>query len=178
MAEDYKVHDGKKPEKVEETKAVEATAKPAETKVEKKTEKSSKKTEAVVNGMNLSMGLKHAMAICNMIRNKDIDDSIKILEEVEKYKRAVPMRGEIPHRHGMMSGRYPIKATGIMVKLLKSLKSNAMQNELELEKFKIFAMANNASRPYRRFGQGRFKRTHVTIKLIPRHKENKKENKK
>jgi len=178
MAEDYKVHDGKKPEKVEESKTVEATAKPTEVKVEKKTEKLNKKTEAVVNGMNLSMGLKHAMAICNMIRNKDIDESIKILEEVEKYKRAVPMRGEIPHRHGMMSGRYPIKATGIMVKLLKSLKSNAIQNELELEKFKIFAMANNASRPYRRFGQGRFKRTHVTIKLIPRHKENKKENKK
>jgi ribosomal protein L22 len=163
MAEDYKVHDGKKLEE----KPVE-TETPKKEEVKKKIEiKTNKKTEAVVNGMNLSMGLKHAMAICNFIRGKDIDSSIKMLEEVEKYKRAIPMRGEIPHRHGMMSGRYPIKATGIMIKLLKSLKSNAIQNELELEKFKIFAMPNVAPRPYKKFGAGRFKRAHVTIKLIP-----------
>jgi len=176
MAEDYKVHDGKKlEEKPTETKPVETKTNeiPKKDEVKKKTENKSVsakpgKTEAVVNGMNLSMGLKHAMSICNFIRGKDIDSSIKMLEEVEKYKRAIPMRGEIPHRHGMMSGRYPIKATGIMIKLLKSLKSNAIQNELEIEKFKIFAMANVAPRPYKKFGAGRFKRTHVTIKLIPR----------
>ena len=186
MAENYKVHDGKKPEK-EETKAVEN--KTSEIKVEeKKTEEKKveikktkdeskiKKNEAIVNGRNLSMGIKHAVAISNYIRGKEIDNAIKMLEEVEKYKKAIPMRGEIPHRHGMMSGRYPIKATGIMIKLLKSLKSNAIQHELELEKFKIFAMANVASRPYKKFGAGRFKRTHVTIKLIPiiKNKEKKK----
>jgi ribosomal protein L22 len=187
MVEDYKVHDGKKPEKDEEdkagTKPVEnpkEAKKTEEKKTEKKPEKSNKpkKNEAVVNGVNLSMGIKHAVAICNYIRGKDIDTSIKMLEEVEKYKKAIPMRGEIPHRHGMMSGRYPIKATGIMIKLLKSLKSNAIQNELELEKFKIFAMPNVSARPYKKFGRGRFKRAHVTLKLIPIHKDNKKEKKK
>jgi ribosomal protein L22 len=90
-------------------------------------------------------------------------------------KRAIPMRGEIPHRHGMMSGRYPIKASKLYIGLLKGLKANAMANDLELEKLKIFAVPNVASRPYKRFGQGRFKRTHVTIKLVPRiNKEKKK----
>ncbi|MDD5193830.1 MAG: 50S ribosomal protein L22 [Candidatus Nanoarchaeia archaeon] len=125
-----------------------------------------KKSEAIVNGRNLSVSLKHATAICNMIRGKEIDTAIKMLEEVEKMKRAVPMRGEIPHRRGMMSGRYPVKAAKIYVSLLKSLKANAIANDLELEKFRIFCMPNNASRPYRRFGTGRFKRSHVLLKLI------------
>ncbi len=149
------------------------TKKDEKKKTETKSDKP-KKTEAVVNGRNLSAGLKHATAICNMIRGKNIDVAITMLEEVARYKRAIPMRGEIPHRHGMMSGRYPIKATGIYIKLLKSLKSNAIQHELELEKFKIFAMPNVAPRPYRKFGAGRFKRSHVVLKLIPIVKNQKK----
>jgi hypothetical protein len=77
------------------------------------------------------------------------------------------MRGEIPHKKGIMSGRYPVNALGHFIKLLKSLNSNALVNELELEKYKISCKANLASRPYRRFGKGQFKRTHVEIKLIP-----------
>lgn len=189
MAEDYKVHDGKKEDKASPDSKESENSKIAETKtaeVKKDEEKKKpvksdkpKKNEAVVNGKSLSMGIKHAVAICNYIRGKEIDNAIKMLEDVEKYKKAIPMRGEIPHRHGMMSGRYPIKATGIMIKLLKSLKSNAMQNELELEKFKIFAVPNVAARPYKKFGAGRFKRTHVTIKLVPiaNKKENKEEKK-
>lgn len=177
MAEDYKVHDGKKPEKEKkenevETKPVET--KPVQVKVEEKIEKpkktENKKNEAIVNGNDLRTGLKHSVAVCDYIRGKNIDVAIKDLEDVTKYKKAIPMRGEIPHRKGMMSGRYPIKAVGIYIKLLKSLKSNAIANELELEKFKIFAMANVASRPYKKFGAGRFKRSHVTIKLINKEK--------
>ena len=136
-------------------------------KIEKKEIKRIKKTEAVVHGKSLFISTKHAVAICNLIRGKNIDKAISILENVEKMKIAVPMRGEIPHRKGkIMSGRYPVKAAKEFIKLLKSLKANALMNELELEKYKIFCKANIASRPYRRFGKGRFKRTHVEIKLI------------
>jgi large subunit ribosomal protein L22 len=130
-----------------------------------------KKTEAVVNGRNLPVSLKHAIALCNFIRDRDIDRAIGLIEDASKMKIAVPMRGEIPHRKGMMSGRYPQKAAGIILKLLKSLKANAIVNELELEKYKIYCSPNSASRPYRRFGQGRFKRVHLTIKLIPLSKQ-------
>ena len=160
MAEEHKIHDGKREEKANSSDKSNENSKIAAKAV-------NKKNEATVNGRDLSVGLKHAAAICNMIRGKDIDVAISMLEEVMKYKRAIPMRGEIPHRHGMMSGRYPIKATGVYIKLLKSLKSNAIQHELELEKFKIFAMPNVAPRPYRKFGAGRFKRSHVVLKLIP-----------
>ena len=126
-----------------------------------------KKTEAVVNGRDLPISTKHSIAICNMIRDKSIEKAIPILELAEKKRIPVPMRGEIPHKKGIMSGRYPVNALGHFIKLLKSLNSNALVNELELEKYKIACKANLASRPYRRFGKGQFKKTHVEIKLIP-----------
>ena len=97
-----------------------------------------------------------------------------MLQEAEKKKRPIPMRGERPHRKGIMSGRYPVNAIKEFIVLLKSLKANALVNELELEKFKIACKANVASRPYKRFGRGRMKRTHVELKLIKREKKSKK----
>ncbi len=179
MAEEKQtITEEKKPEKVEENKEAKVVEtieikqevkKEGEDKEKKKyqKEKNPKRNEAVVNGNDLRAGIKHSIAVCNFIRGKEIDSAIMDLDEVVKMKKAIPMRGEIPHRKGMMSGRYPVKAAGIYLKLLKSLKSNAIANEMELEKFRIFAMANVASRPYKRFGQGRFKRSHVVIKLLP-----------
>jgi ribosomal protein L22 len=164
-----------KEEKKEEAKPVEA---PKENKEEAKTtevkDEKEKKTEAKVNAKSLPVSTKHAMAILNMIRNKNIDDAIPLLELAEKKKIPVPMRGEIPHKKGIMSGRYPVHDLGYIIKVLKSLKSNALVNELELEKYKIFCKANVASRPYKRFGKGRFKRTHVEVKLVPITKTKKK----
>lgn len=168
--EENKTEDIKK----QEEKKTEAAEAPKEEKKEekKKTYIGVKKTEAIVNGKNLSIGRKHAVAICNFIRGKDIDVAIKELEDVASMKRAIPMKGEIPHKKGMKkasgSGRYPVKGAKIYIALLKSLKSNAIVNELELEKCKIYSMPNRASRPYKRFGQGRMKRSNVMLKLIPR----------
>jgi len=142
-------------------------------KVEEKKEKpkDGKKTitvkkEAVVNARNIPVSTKHSVAICNFIRNKDIDQAIIELELVARFKKPLPMKGEIPHKKGIMSGRYPVKAAIAFIRLLKSLKANAIVNELELEKFKLFCVANTASRPYKRFGRGRFKRTNATLKLV------------
>lgn len=175
-----KISDKIEPEKKVETKEKvedKKDSKSQDKKVDKKIKNLIKKTDATVNGRDLHIGRKHAVAICNFIRNKNIDDAIMILSDVLKFKRAIPMRGEIPHRKGMMSGRYPIKGTGIYLKLLSSLKSNAIANDLELEKFKLFAMANVAARPHKRFGSGRFKRTHVVLKLISNQKISKEKKK-
>ncbi len=128
------------------------------------------KTEAIVNGKDLGISTKHAVAICNFIKGKNIDKAILILEDVAKLKKPVPMKGEIPHRKGnIMSGRYPVKASKVFIQLLKSLKSNAIAKGLEIENYIISCKANKASRPYRRFtrfGSRQFKRTHVELKLI------------
>ena len=165
-----KVEEQKMETKVEENKDKK------DTKKEKVTQEKtiSKKSEAVVNGRNLKISTKHAVAVCDFIRGKDVDFAIAKLEEVGMMKRAIPMKGEIPHRKGkMMSGRYPQNASKEIIILLKSLKANALAHNLELEKLRLFCMANVASRPYRRFGRRRFKRSHVQIKLVPITKQGK-----
>jgi len=148
-------------------------------KKEKKEEvKKPKKTEAVVNGKSLPISTKYGVAICDYIKGKSVDEAISMLELVLNYKKAVPMKGEIAHRKGrIMSGKYPIKAAQEFIKLLKSLKANAIVNELEIEKYVLFCKADVAPRPYRRFGRTRFKRTHVSLKMVlpvkKKHKTNK-----
>ncbi|MEM4230792.1 MAG: uL22 family ribosomal protein, partial [Candidatus Pacearchaeota archaeon] len=118
--------------------------------------------EAIVNGKDLSASKKHCMAICDYIRGKRISDAIKELEQVIKLKRVIPMKGEIPHRKNIGPGRYPVNASKIMIKMLKSLEGNARVLNIENPIIKI-AKADKASRPYRRFGSRRFKRTNVLL---------------
>ena len=90
---------------------------------------------------------------------------MKQLEEVTRFKRAIPMIGEIPHRSepGMMSGRYPIKACKEIIQVLKGLKGNVIVNQMDLEKTRItIASASWASRPHMK-GGARFKRTNVNL---------------
>ncbi|MBI2630168.1 hypothetical protein HYW76_03625 [Candidatus Pacearchaeota archaeon] len=139
-----------------------------EVKTEEKKGKEKKKQErkireqAVVNGKDLGISKKQSMDICRFIKGKRVEQAIKELEEVVKMKRALPMRGEIPHRHGMMSGRYPKTACGVFIMLLKSLQSNASEGGIMTPQI-IMAKANKASRPFRRFGSRKFKRTHVSL---------------
>jgi ribosomal protein L22 len=158
-------------EKVEEEKTVEEKKEGKEEKAEKKPKEILiKRTEAIVNGKSLPISMKHSVALCNFIKGKEIDKARELLEKASQKKIPVPMKGEIPHKKGIMSGRYPINAINHFIKLIKSLRANALINDIEFEKYKIACKANIASRPYKRFGRGRFKRTHVTIKLIPLNK--------
>ena len=113
---------------------------------------------------NIPISTKHSAAICRFIKNKKIDSAISDLEAVLKFKKVVPMRGEIPHRHGkgMMSGRFPKKASENFIKLLKSLKANSNYNGLE-NPIIIGAVANIGERPFGRFGAVRKKRTHIKL---------------
>jgi ribosomal protein L22 len=162
--EDKKTAEETKPEtKKEETK--EEKKKP----IQKK--EKVKKDEAIVSGIRLPISTKSSVEICRFIMKKQLDKAIADLEDVSKFKRAIPMRGEIPHRKGkgMMSGRYLTKAVGHFLSLLKTLKANASVNGLE-EPIIIEAIANKASRPYGRFGAVKRKRTHVKIKCIEKNK--------
>ena len=130
----------------------------------KKEKKIEKKEEAIVNGKDLRMSTKKAGAICNFIRGKKIDDSIEKLEKTSKLKLAIPIIGEYPHKKGMMSGIYPVNASKIFIKLLKSLRANALVNGLEPEESVVsFAKADIASLPHRA-GGARAKRANVLLK--------------
>ncbi len=167
----------------EEKKVVEAPKEKDEKKTEKVTDKKeAKKTagkksearEAIVNGRDLPLSKKHCMAICDFIRGKRIEEALPLMEKVASMRIAVPMKGEIPHRKGrMMSGRYPVKAAEQFIRMLKQLSANAENKEMDIDKGIIECKADRASRPYKRFGSMRFKRTHVTLKLVIKDKKKK-----
>ena len=137
-----------------------------------------KKTEAVVNAKSLPISTKYSMAICRFIKNKKIGSAIVDLEQVIVKKKAVPMKGEIPHKkgRGMMSGRYPKKASEYFIKLLRSLLANANANEID-NPMVVEAIANLSQRPYGRFGRTRKKRTHVRLVAKEKKKLNKEKEK-
>jgi large subunit ribosomal protein L22 len=162
-------------EKKEEVKS-EVKEEKKEEKVEKKDgKKSKKKVEekpkikkefAFARGRSLHISKKQGMYICSFIKGKKMDDAVEDLQEVMLYKRAIPFKGEIPHRKGkgMMSGRYPIKAIGLFINILKALKGNSLVNGLDIDRTIVYsASANWAARPARR-GNKQAKRTHVFLK--------------
>lgn len=167
---------------VAENKKTEAAEEKKETKVEKKKQVVAKKDDASVNGISLPISTKDSVAICKFIRHKSIDRAIVDLELVSNFKKAIPMKGEIPHRKGkgMMAGRYMTKPVGFFIKMLKNLKANANVRGIE-EAVIVEAVPNRASRPYGRFGRIKRKRTHIHIKVMEKNKlkaKKKKENKK
>lgn len=165
----------KKEESIKEKEMSKKENKGIETKPEEKTEDKkdvkqkqikpkTKKYEAVVNAHEMHISTKYSAAICKFIKGKRIDKAISDLEGVERMKKAVPMKGEIAHRKGkgMMSGKFPIKASGVFIKMLKSLEANASMNEIN-DPVITSAVANLASRPFGKRGSVRKKRTHIKL---------------
>lgn len=161
----------------EQAKAEEAldekSTKEAEKKPAVKAQDKPKKTEAVVNVYNIPVSTKASAAICRFIKGKKISEAVEYLEQVVKLKKAIPMKGEIPHRKGrMMSGRFPQKAAKNFIIALRSLAGNSAEMDEPIIKL---AIANMASRPYGRFGRTKKKRTH--IKIVVKEKKLNKEKK-
>ena len=149
--------------KVEEEKKEEKAAAAPEKKIESKKEAKKPKTEAVVNSYDAHLSTKTSSYVCKFIVGKEIDKAMSDLNEVLQKKKAVPMKGEIPHRKGkIMSGRYPKYASEHFIKLLKTLAANASVNEIE-NPIIVEAIANIGSRPFGKFGRVRRKRTHIKI---------------
>ena len=183
IAENKKTDEKKIENAVEESSeqvqasSVDNVGRKKETKVEKKKQIAVKKDEASINGISLPISTKDSVAICKFIRHKSIDKAIADLELVSKFKKAIPMKGEIPHRKGkgMMAGRYMTKPVGFFIKMLKGLKANSNVNGIE-EAVIVEAIPNRASRPYGRFGRIKRKRTHIHIKVVEKNKLKKRKN--
>jgi ribosomal protein L22 len=197
MAEEKQIKQEKKEEKIVSTKGHNTTSDNKEVKNEVKSEVQTtidnkteakpvkkeekkvipKKDEAVANINDVRASQKHCMYICAAIKGKKIDDAIKLLQQVVKLKAIIKFKGEIPHRHGqrMMSGRYPVDASKLMINALKGLRGNVIVNQMDLDKTVITtAFATQAHRPARARGI-KAKRCHVYLiaKEITAKKENK-----
>jgi len=135
--------------------------------------------EAIVNVKNLEISTKKSIEIANFIRHKNIKQAKQMLQMVIGMKQAVPYKRynkDIPHRSGMMAGRYPVKTCKIILKLLSSLEANAQNKNLSSNLIISEVIANQGNKQmHSGRHRGKFKRTH--LKIVAKEIENK-ENKK
>lgn len=142
-----------------------------ETKKEKKNIQKIKKDFAVLNSYSVPVSSKVSRDICNFIRYKPIERALKELKEITEFRRALPMKGEYPHRKGndIMAGRYPQNAVKHFIIMIKSLGSNAENNGIE-EPVILEAIANIAAKPFARFGRWQRKSTNVYLRAVEKNK--------
>ncbi len=128
-----------------------------------------KERMARVLGRSLPVSTKHCIEICNMLRGRNTIFAKSALKDVITMKRAVRFtrfNSDVGHKKGIGPGRYPIKASKEVLRLVKSVESNAQFKGLNTSNLVIVHIcAHKASTPFR-YGRQRgrsSKRTHIEI---------------
>ncbi|RLG18049.1 50S ribosomal protein L22 [Nanoarchaeota archaeon] len=119
-------------------------------------------------GISLPISRKHGFAICKYLRGFALPDAKKFLEDVIRLKRPVPFTkftNGLGHKPGMAAGRFPVKASSYILKLLKSVEANAQVKGLStanlIIKHIVAQKAPGVMRSGRR--QRNAKRTHIEV---------------
>jgi len=126
----------------------------------------SKENIATVNGRDLPISKKHAIEICNYIRGKNLLKSKAFLQDVLAKKRAVPFRRyimDVGHKPGKVGpGRYPQKASEVILKLLESLEINAQNKGLDTASLYLKEVIPNKASNVWHYGRQRRRRMKLT----------------
>ena len=126
----------------------------------------SKENIATVHGTELSISKKHAIEICNAIRGKNLLKSKEFLKDVIAKKKAVPFRRynmDVGHRKGKIgSGRYPVKASQVILNLLESLEVNAQNKGLDTGALYLKELVPNKASNVWRYGRQRRRKRKLT----------------
>jgi len=95
---------------------------------------------------------KHSIEIARFIRGKTTKQAIAYLEDVVAIKKAIPFKKfkrNVAHKRGLDkwdAGRYPVKASGEFIKLLKSAEKNAEYIGLDTDNLEIVVASANRGR--------------------------------
>ncbi|RLG53039.1 MAG: 50S ribosomal protein L22 [Thermoproteota archaeon] len=83
-------------------------------------------TEVRVSVRDQRISYKECVELCRFIKGMSVEKARKILEEVIRLKRPVPFKRYVKgvgHRKGLKappSGRYPVKASKVLLRLLEN----------------------------------------------------------
>jgi large subunit ribosomal protein L22 len=115
---------------------------------------------ARARGYELDISPKKAYEVCNAIRGMNVEKAEKYLEDVVAQKQPVPIRRynqETAHKKGHSGpGRYPVKAAGAILKVIRHAKSNAEFRGFDPDELRLVHIAANRGRVI----QGRMPRAH------------------
>jgi large subunit ribosomal protein L22 len=113
---------------------------------------------------------KQGIEIANYIRGKKVKLIKKLLNEVIQMKKAVPFRRYnqegAGHKTGIGPGRYPIKATGFVLDIIKNAENNAKRKGLNTDNLileHINIQQGTRRLKYGRKGSRISKRSHIEI---------------
>ncbi len=110
----------------------------------------------IASGRELNISPKHSREICNSIKGMLVSKAIDYLEEVVDMKRSVPFKRhhkKVGHRSDLKGwdvGRYPQKAAGEILKVVKALEKNAEFKDLEVDRLLLFHAAAQKGRKIKR----------------------------
>jgi large subunit ribosomal protein L22 len=99
---------------------------------------------AKASGREVKVSHKAAREICRSLKGMMLSNAKEYLRDVTEKKRAVPYARytkKLGHRHGLdgkFAGRYPIKAAGVVLNVLKAAQANAENKGLDIERLRIF----------------------------------------
>ncbi len=93
-------------------------------------------------GRDMNVSFKDMVVVADAIRGKKIGDAIRLMEEVIALKQPIPYRRYqrgVGHRKGtqVKIGKYPKKAAGHALDVLKNLQANAEYQGLDVERLKL-----------------------------------------
>ncbi|MBL7056706.1 50S ribosomal protein L22 [Candidatus Woesearchaeota archaeon] len=111
---------------------------------------------------------KHAIEICSHLRHKKVAYAKEFLGSVIKKEKAVKFTrftAGAGHKTGIGPGKYPKKASEIILQAIESAESNAIDKGLGLDLKIVHLSAQRASTPwhYGRQSRRKTKRTHIEV---------------
>ena len=120
---------------------------------------------------------KFGIEICNSIRKKHVEDAKKILMNAVEKKEAIPFRKfikDLGHKKKIGPGRFPVKASKEILKLIENVEANAQFKGINTAKLHIRYICVNkgpTSWHYGRQSRRKMKRTHIEIVVEEKEKQ-------
>lgn len=120
-------------------------------------------------GLALPISTKHAVEICNFISGLKLKKAKEILNKVISLEQPIPFmryNRDIGHKRGIAAGRYPVKASKEILKLLEDVEANAQFKGLNTSALIIKHISANKAAiqwHYGRRRRRRMKRTHIEV---------------
>jgi len=112
---------------------------------------------AKARGREVRMSPKAAREVCNELRGLRLEAAKSYLEDVIAMRQAVPYRRydkKVGHRRGLYkadSGRYPVKASKTILRVLENAENNADYKGLDIDRLRITHISAYPGRMLKRF---------------------------
>ncbi|MEF8873219.1 MAG: 50S ribosomal protein L22 [Candidatus Thermoplasmatota archaeon] len=131
-------------------------------------------------GREFQISPKESVEVCDMLRGKDVEKALNILDEVIEENKAVPYKKhnkKAAHQKGTGSGGYPKKVCGKVRSLIEECRANAENKGLDPDGLFIKHLAAHKASPVegfrpRAFGRSSPQNTQTTnLEIILEEKE-------